>query len=138
MEEPAARSALAYLFLKLLQDLDSPRLPKSKKKRKGYRKACVSSSFFLAPSVKSRLRPAGFLQAEHVSLGEALVLCSIAQFRRKAILSVACLLRQRDLCVRIPTQCKVRGCERWGGRHKDPLGMQCLKTCYMHWLIFFS
>lgn len=51
----AARSALANLFSKLLSDLDSPRLPKSKGKRKGYRKACVSSSFFFAPSVKSRL-----------------------------------------------------------------------------------
>lgn len=64
--------ALSNLFSKLLQEVDSPRLPKSKGKRKGYSMACVSSSFFLAPSTKSRLRPAGVQQAGHVPLAEAL------------------------------------------------------------------
>jgi len=62
----------------------------------------VSSAFFLAPSMKSRLGPAGFLRAGHVSFGEILALSFIAQFRRKAILSHCCLGQQRGLCVSIP------------------------------------
>lgn len=110
MEEAAAaaQGALANLFSKLLLDLDSPRLPESKGKRKGCRKACVSPSFILAPSVRSRLWSAGFLQAGHVSLGETLALRSIAQFRRKTILSHACLRRQRGPMCQGPPPCSAR------------------------------
>lgn len=91
MEGAAAHSALSNLFSKLLQEVDSPRLPKSKGKKEGYSTACVSSSFFLAASTKSRLRPAGFQQAGHVSLVEAPSLSSVAWFRRKAVLLQACV-----------------------------------------------